>query len=60
MKQKIFLPDGSYSVLGIHEQILCIRCFEYAIKKYRTVTDNSPIRIYVNKIKKNKNNTKQQ
>ena len=25
-------------------------CFEYIIKKYETVTDNSQLRIYVNKI----------
>ena len=38
------LPDGSYSVSNIQSY------FEYIIKKHETVTDNSSIRIYVNKI----------
>ena len=38
------LLDGSYSVSDIPDY------FEYIIKQYETVTDNSPIRIYVNKI----------
>ena len=38
------LLDGSYSVSDIPDY------FEYIIKKQETVTDNSPIRIYVNKI----------
>ena len=38
------LPIGSYFVSDIQN------CFEYIIKKYETVTDNSWIMIYVNKI----------
>ena len=38
------LPEGLYSVSGIKGY------FEYILKKHHTVTDNSPIRIYVNKI----------
>ena len=38
------LLDGSYSVSDIPDH------FEYIIKQYETVTDNPPIRIYVNKI----------
>ena len=38
------LPAGSYSVLDIQDY------FEYIIKKHETVTDNPPVRIYVNKI----------
>ena len=38
------LPDGSYSLLDIQYY------FEYIIRKYKTITDNPPIRIYVNKI----------
>ena len=38
------LLDGSYSVSDILDY------FEYIIKQYETVTDNPPIRIYVNKI----------
>ena len=38
------LPDGSYSMSDIKDN------FNYIIKKYETVTDNSPIRIYVNKV----------
>ena len=36
--------DGSYSVSDIQDY------FEYIIKKHDTVTGNSPIRIYENKI----------
>ena len=39
---KFELPDGSQSVSDIY------KCFEYIIKKH--VTDNPPLRIYVNKI----------
>ena len=39
------LPDGSYSVSDIQDY------FEYIIKKYETIADNSPLQIYVNKIK---------
>ena len=38
------LPDGSYSVSNIQDY------FEYIIKKHETITNNSPILIYVNKI----------
>ena len=41
---KFQLPDRSYSMSDIQN------CFEYIIKKYETVTDNSQLRIYVNKI----------
>ena len=43
---KFELPDGLYSVSDIQSY------FEYIIKKYETLTENSPIRIYVNKIEK--------
>ena len=36
-------PDGSYSVSGIQD------LFEHIIKNHQKVTDNPPIRIYVNK-----------
>ena len=42
--EKFELPDGSYSVSDVPDY------FEYIIKKHETVTDNPPIRIYVNKI----------
>ena len=42
---KFELPDGSYSVLDIQDQL------EYIIRKYETVTDNPPITIYGNKSK---------
>ena len=38
------LPDGSYSVSDIQDY------FEYIINKHETMTNNPPIRIYVNKI----------
>ena len=38
------LPDGSYSVSDIQNHL------EYVIKKLETITDNSSIRMYVNKI----------
>ena len=38
------LPDRSYSVSDIQNY------FEYIIKKHETVTDNTSIKIYVNKI----------
>ena len=38
------LPDGSYSISDIQEY------FEYILKKHNESIDNSPIRIYVNKI----------
>ena len=39
------LPDGFYSVYDIQDY------FEYIIKKHETIVDNSPVQIYVNKIK---------
>ena len=39
------LPDGSYSVSDIQDY------FKYIIKKHETIVDNSPVQIYVNKIK---------
>ena len=40
---KFELHDGSYSVADIQDY------FEYVIRKHNTMTDNSPITIYVNK-----------
>ena len=40
------LPDGSYSDSDIKYY------FEYIIKKHETIADNSPVQIYVNRIKK--------
>ena len=37
--------DGSYSVSDIQDY------FEYIIKKHKTIADNPPVKIYVNKIK---------
>ena len=39
------LPDGSYSIPDIENY------FEYIIKKHETISNTSPILIYVNKIK---------
>ena len=39
------LPTGSYSIADIQNY------FDYIIKKHETVADNTPILIYVNKIK---------
>ena len=39
------LPDGSYSIAGIQDY------FELIIKKHKTLTENPPVQIYVNKIK---------
>ena len=39
------LPDGSYSNSDIQDY------FEYIIKKHETIADNSPVQIYINKIK---------
>ena len=39
------LPDESYSVSSIQDYL------EYIIKKHETITDNTPVLIYVNKIK---------
>ena len=44
--KKFESPDGSYSVSDIQYH------FEYITKKHQTVTDDSPIRIYVNEIEK--------
>ena len=46
--KKFELPDGSYSVLDIQDY------FDHFIKNHQTVTDNAPIKIYVNKMKKKK------
>ena len=40
------LPDGSYSIADIQDY------FEFIIKKHETLTENPPIQIYLNKIKK--------
>ena len=42
---KFDLHDGSYSVSDIQDY------FEYIIKKHKTIVDNPPVQIYVNKIK---------
>ena len=39
------LPDGSYAIDDIQDY------FEFIIKKHETLTDNPPIKIYLNKIK---------
>ena len=39
------LPDGSYTIDDIQDY------FEFIIKKHETLTDNSPVQIYANKIK---------
>ena len=39
------LPDGSYTIDDIQDY------FEFIIKKHETLTDNSPVQIYSNKIK---------
>ena len=39
------LPDGSYSIVDIQDY------FEFIIKKHETLTENSPVQIYPNKIK---------
>ena len=38
------LANGSYSISNIQHY------FEYIIKKHETITDNTPVLIYVNKI----------
>ena len=40
------LPDGSYSIANIQDY------FEFITKKHETLTENPPIQIYPNKIKK--------
>ena len=40
------LPDGSCSISVIQDY------FEFIIKKHETLTENSPVQIYVNRIKK--------
>ena len=40
--EKFYWTDGSYSVSDIQDY------FEHLIKKYQKVTDNHPIRIYLN------------
>ena len=39
------LPDGSYSIVDIQD------CFEFIIEKHETLTENSPVPIYPNRIK---------
>ena len=39
------LPDGSYSIVDIQDY------FEFITKKHKTLTENPPVQIYVNKIK---------
>ena len=39
------LPDGSYPISDIQDY------FEFIIKKHETLTENSPVQIYPNKIK---------
>ena len=39
------LPDGSYSIADIQDY------FEFVINKHETLTENPPVKIYVNKIK---------
>ena len=39
------LPDGSYSFSDVEDY------FEYIIKQHKFIADNSPVQIYVNKIK---------
>ena len=39
------LPNGSYSIADIQNY------FEYIIKKHETITGNTPVLIYVNRIK---------
>ena len=43
--KKFELPDESYSISDIQGYL------KYIIKKHEAVTDNLPIRIYVNKVK---------
>ena len=40
------LPDGSYSIAYIQDY------FEFIIKRHKTLTENHPVHIYLNKIKK--------
>ena len=44
-KETFHLPDGSYTIDYIQYY------FEFIIKKHETLTDNSPVQIYANKIK---------
>ena len=39
------LPDGSYSISDIQDY------FEFIIKKHATLTENSPVQVYVDRIK---------
>ena len=39
------LSDGSYSILNIQDY------FEFIIKKYETLAENPPVKIYINRIK---------
>ena len=40
-----YLPDGSYSIADIQDY------FEFIIKKHETLTEDSPVEIYPNRIK---------
>ena len=40
------LPDGSYSIADIQDY------FQFIIKKHKTLIENPPVQIYLNKIKK--------
>ena len=40
------LPDGSYSIADIQDY------FEFIIEKHEILTENQPVRVYLNKIKK--------
>ena len=44
-KEEFDLPGGSYSISDIQDY------FEHIIKKHYTITDNSPVQVFVNKIK---------
>ena len=45
MDDEFDLPDGSYSISDIQH------LFEFIVKKHETLTENTPIQIYPNKIK---------
>ena len=46
MDDEFDLPDGSYSISDIQH------LFEFIVKKHEALTENPPIQIYPNKIKK--------
>ena len=45
MNDAFDLPDGSYSIDDIQDYL------EFIIKKHETLTENSPVEIYPNKVK---------